>query len=609
MAETSGSGGVGALSIAGIATVVVIIGGVLLTQLGVFDSTDEVVDTQVAAEQTEEPGNANPAEETVDLLPSSSAPVTAPSISPSVTTENEEGVVDTPEVAIEDTVVDSDVPVSSDASDAELGDTPATSDTAEFASTLSEDTQVSEENSPNKAQQSGADAIADVPAENDAANNVREPEAPDGAPSSENDEVAESVAPPETPTAEQVAQEVVPLLAPEIDVIRFDPDGAGLIAGRALAGSRVLIMLDGDVIEEVATSGSGEFVAFPAVDPSAEPRVVTIATQADDEIATSDVSFILAPVTPIAVAENEIAPEVTDTQTEIVDAEPVADTQPIVGSAAVDVAAQDPENPAQAAGHVAPEVAENVPDSDASTDVPNVAAPEAEDTNVRQELAHLQTQPQAAAPVPTPDTPEPEDGTVAPQEQAVPKPKAPAIAVLRAGPDGVEVVQPVAPSTPELADKVALDAISYTPTGNVILTGRARPAALVRVYIDNSPVVDVRTNVNGRWRTGLDSVAPGIYTLRLDEIDHLEGKVLSRLETPFKREAPEVLVQPAPEVGDPQVDTTIRAVTVQQGDTLWAISQASYGDGFLFLRVFEANKEAIRNPDLIYPGQIFTLPE
>ena len=53
----------------------------------------------------------------------------------------------------------------------------------------------------------------------------------------------------------------------------------------------------------------------------------------------------------------------------------------------------------------------------------------------------------------------------------------------------------------------------------------------------------------------------------------------------------------------------VQAVTVQKGDTLWAISQARYGSGFLYVRVFEANKGDIRNPDLIYPGQIFTLPE
>ena len=49
----------------------------------------------------------------------------------------------------------------------------------------------------------------------------------------------------------------------------------------------------------------------------------------------------------------------------------------------------------------------------------------------------------------------------------------------------------------------------------------------------------------------------------------------------------------------------LQAVTVQQGDTLWAISDTVYGDGLLFVRVFEANRDQIRNPDLIYPGQIF----
>ena len=76
----------------------------------------------------------------------------------------------------------------------------------------------------------------------------------------------------------------------------------------------------------------------------------------------------------------------------------------------------------------------------------------------------------------------------------------------------------------------------------------------------------------------------------------------------FKREAPEVLRPPAPE-GAPEHSPLIRAVTVQKGDTLWAISRSRYGDGLLYVRVFQANREAIRNPDLIYPGQVFALPD
>ena len=53
----------------------------------------------------------------------------------------------------------------------------------------------------------------------------------------------------------------------------------------------------------------------------------------------------------------------------------------------------------------------------------------------------------------------------------------------------------------------------------------------------------------------------------------------------------------------------ISVVTVQRGDTLWAISRDNYGSGFMYVRVFEANRDAIRDPDLIYPGQIFDLPD
>ncbi|MDT8327844.1 MAG: peptidoglycan-binding protein, partial [Roseovarius sp.] len=40
-----------------------------------------------------------------------------------------------------------------------------------------------------------------------------------------------------------------------------------------------------------------------------------------------------------------------------------------------------------------------------------------------------------------------------------------------------------------------------------------------------------------------------------------------------------------------------------------AISRAFYGDGVMYVRVFEANRDRIRDPDLIYPGQVFALPQ
>ncbi len=47
---------------------------------------------------------------------------------------------------------------------------------------------------------------------------------------------------------------------------------------------------------------------------------------------------------------------------------------------------------------------------------------------------------------------------------------------------------------------------------------------------------------------------------------------------------------------------------VQPGNSLWRIARRLYGDGFQYVQIYEANREQIRNPDLIYPGQIFGVP-
>ena len=51
------------------------------------------------------------------------------------------------------------------------------------------------------------------------------------------------------------------------------------------------------------------------------------------------------------------------------------------------------------------------------------------------------------------------------------------------------------------------------------------------------------------------------------------------------------------------------SVTVQPGFTLWRIAREQFGDGVMYVQVFEANKDKIRDPDLIYPGQVFTIPK
>ncbi|MEM8578628.1 MAG: LysM peptidoglycan-binding domain-containing protein, partial [Pseudomonadota bacterium] len=132
--------------------------------------------------------------------------------------------------------------------------------------------------------------------------------------------------------------------------------------------------------------------------------------------------------------------------------------------------------------------------------------------------------------------------------------------------------------------------------------GRAQSEAdEVRVYLDNSAIAVLEVDDQGRWRGDLPDVDTGIYTLRIDEVDEA-GDVSSRVETPFQREDPNTLAAARTEGGP------VEAITVQSGATLWAIARDRYGEGVLYVRVFEANRSAIKNPDLIYPGQVFALP-
>ncbi|MFB9150647.1 LysM peptidoglycan-binding domain-containing protein [Roseovarius ramblicola] len=219
--------------------------------------------------------------------------------------------------------------------------------------------------------------------------------------------------------------------------------------------------------------------------------------------------------------------------------------------------------------------------------------------------------PDAAAVAPQPGA---SGGDVAPLAEvaatpAVQIPDAPAATptVMLSDAEGVRVLQAPGTPGPEVMSSVALDSISYSDTGAVKLAGRASTSdAQVRIYLDNRAVTTVPVDDSGTWRSALPEVDTGIYTLRVDEVSE-GGEVTSRIETPFKRE--DVATLPAQDEDATPEPPRMSVVTVQPGSTLWAISREAYGEGILYVRVFEANRDRIRDPDLIYPGQVFELPQ
>ena len=509
-----------------------------------------------------------------------------------------------------------------------------------------------------------------------------EPAAVAAVPAAESTVAAEVEAPaPGSP------ETVLPDPPPEIlvDTWRVAADGAATVAGRAGPEALVTILVDGAPVAETKATGAGEFAVLFTLAPNPDPSLMTLrAFLPDGSEVASKAAIALGPIAgpPVVVAETKTEAEA---KTEVV----------------------------------------------AEATLPEATAPQAEE-------------PAPAAVLLT------EEGAV-----ILPEPE----------PDG----------TVPLA-AVTIDTIAYTATGAVQLGGRGAAGAFVRLYLDNVPIQTVPVPETGQWLTTLSDTAPGLYTLRADQLD-AAGRVTSRFETPFKRETLEALaaaeeaapeaetapesmpesvpepvaeapqeatasprmtegnpaetaademppaeaevpegavvvsdnsetaprpeqadipvivedeaeggpeepeapaeatevadaapegpvevaeplapleaaepvvepvapvevaavevVDPAPEpaveasiapAADPAAETAAETaaepvvapepvasaapvtVTVQPGFTLWGIAAGEMGDGIRYVQVYEANKDKIRDPDLIYPGQVFTIP-
>ncbi len=140
-----------------------------------------------------------------------------------------------------------------------------------------------------------------------------------------------------------------------------------------------------------------------------------------------------------------------------------------------------------------------------------------------------------------------------------------------------------------------LQVIDYDEEGRLSLRGKGKPGASIRIYVDNGRIGDARVPPNGEWQLRPDQpVAPGTYKLRIDQI--AAGKVSERVELPFTRAAP-LKTRPGENY-----------FIVQPGNSLWRIARRSYGDGVLYTVIYQANLDQIRDPDLIYPGQVFAVP-
>jgi len=389
--------------------------------------------------------------------------------------------------------------------------------------------------------------------------------------------------------AEPAVVEEAPIPAgPRFDVVRIEPNGSAVIAGFAEPGSKIRLGVSGVPVAEAVADGNGNFVALFELPPSDAPRQLeAISIDADGVETPSDGAVLIAAGT---VKAPEPAIEVAEVESE----EGASETAP------AEPVEQAEEKAAQEQPAAETEVATATPEPEAVQDEVAVNETSVEEEGATAEVVQDADPEVEVAAAPASET-QPEGGEVAAatQQSAAATNDKPAVVV--ADSSGVRVLQPAtqprAPAEgPQVTTNVVIDTITYDTEGEVALSGRGQGTSFVRVYLNEKPIKTTSIGADGNWRAELPEVDAGVYRLRVDEVD-AEGEVTSRVETPFKREEPEV------------VEGTISAITVQPGFTLWGIAKQQFGDGVQFVRVYEANRDLIRDPNLIYPGQVFTLPE
>ena len=340
--------------------------------------------------------------------------------------------------------------------------------------------------------------------------------------------------------------------APRFDLVRVTDLGDVLIAGQAPARSTVAALIEEEQVARAISSDVGEFVMMFEIIPSPAPRVLELEVQlASGQRVRSVDTLMLAPRSPVLAGQID----------------PDGHTQPVQSLREVQT---EPLFPGTVSAPARPQLDDG--DMAMAEGIRAATGPEP-----GEELA------QAAA---------------APRPELDPQP-APMAVLMRA--DGTVQVLGEAPSLPQTgaAGNVVIDSVVYDQDGEVALGGRAAGAGHeLQIYLDNQPILRTRAGAEGDWQAQLAGIERGVYRLRIDELDEAQ-QVVSRAEIPFERVTPEV----ARESAGPQ------ALIVQPGNTLWAMSVERYGDGMRYMRIFDANRDQIRDPDLIYPGQVFVLPE
>ncbi len=405
---------------------------------------------------------------------------------------------------------------------------------------------------------------------------------------------------------------VAKAIEPSFDIVRVEPTGEVVAAGQAAAGARIELLLGDKAIASAVANAGGEWALVfdePLAPGSYDLLLRATGPGGEGDMVDGDRVTVVIETpekTPLVAVTRPGEPtkvlQTPGSTSETVVAE--ASKTDEAGTAPVDSSEQaPPEQPVtqdQQMAAVEPDAGKGATDTEAQADKSADSA----------------------------------TGRAAPQE--------PAAAVDKAVASAQPAPETSSSETVASEANVAIETVEVENSNRLMLGGRADAGNAVRLYLNNEPLGDAETGADGRWTLTTERpMPPGRYELRADVVGG-DGGVKGRAKVRFDRVQMVEAGQQAPEANASTTgggaagssgqgsDVTIvsrtsgvggtsstgavgegagtSVVVIARGDNLWSIARKIYGQGVRHTMIFEANKNQIGNPNLIYPGQVFTIP-
>jgi hypothetical protein len=153
----------------------------------------------------------------------------------------------------------------------------------------------------------------------------------------------------------------------------------------------------------------------------------------------------------------------------------------------------------------------------------------------------------------------------------------------------------------------SFDVVRINPQGDAVIAGRAAPEAQVHVFDGEREIGSVTADQRGQWVLLPSQPLPsGRQELSL--LAEPPGAPAQRSDKVVVQVAPSQRIAAAPDPSPADPSPADAQAVVAPGNSLWGLARQRYGQGAQYATILKANREQIRDPNLIYPGQIFVMP-